>query len=176
SPTAVDDSDQFDLRLDQVLGRSTNLSARYSFADRALFVPFSGTGNALVPGYGNDIPRRAQNAAINLAHPFSPVWLSETRLGFNRVVNSVTQQFAGTSLSRKIGLPEVSSNSRDFGLPLITITGYSVLGDDLTSPQHGATTSYQFVEQASYARGRSLLKFGGDFRVLQQNAFRDVLS
>lgn len=176
SPTERDDSNHFDVRVDQVLGKATNLSVRYSFADRDLFVPFAGDTDALVPGYGNDVPRRAQNAVISLVHPISAALLSETRLGFNRVANSVTQQFAGTSLNRKVGLPEVSGNSRDFGLSQITITGYSVLGDDLTSPQHGATTNYQIVELATYSRGRSLLKFGGDIRTLQQNAFRDVLS
>ncbi len=176
SPTQFDDSDHFDLRFDQILGRSTSLSARYSFDDRRLTVPFAGTGDALIPGYGNNVPSRSQNAAVNLVHPFSAMWLSETRLGFNRVSSSVLQQFAGTDLNKQVGLPEVSSNPRDFGLSQITVNGYSVLGADLTSPQYGATDNYQFVEQASYVRGRSVLKFGGDIRYLQQNAFRDVES
>jgi hypothetical protein len=175
SPAELDDSDHFDIRLDQILGKSTNLSGRYSFDDRRLTVPFAGTSDALIPGYGNNVPRRSQNAGINLVHPFSSHWLSETRLGYNRVANSVVQQTAG-DLNKQVGIPEVSGNSRDFGLSQITIPGYSILGNDLTSPQFGATNNYQGVEQASYTRGRSTLKFGGDVRVLQQNAFRDVES
>jgi hypothetical protein len=176
SPTQFDDSDHFDLRFDEILGKATVLTGRYSFDDRRLDVPFAGTGDALIPGYGNNVPSRSQNAAINLTHPFSPSWLSETRLGFNRVSNSVLTQNPNVDLNKLVGLPEVSSNSRDYGLSQITIPGYSVLGDDLTSPQHGATDNYQLVEQASYVSGRSILKFGGDIRYLQQNAFRDVES
>ncbi len=174
SPTEVDDSDHFDVRLDHIFGRATTFSTRYSFDDRSLTVPFAGTGDALIPGYGNDVPRRAQNVAVSLVHPFSSAWLSETRLGFNRVASSVRQQGAGTSVNKKVGLPDISKNSRDFGLSQITVTGYSVLGDDLTSPQFGATNNYQIVQQATYVRGRSILKFGGDYRALQQNSFRDV--
>jgi hypothetical protein len=174
SPTQFDDSDHFDLRFDQILGQATTLTTRYSLDDRRLDVPFAGTGDALIPGYGNQVPSRSQNAAINLTHSFSSRWLIESRLGFNRVSNSVTTQNPGVDLNKQVGLPEVSSNSRDFGLSQITVPGYSVLGDDLTSPQHGATDDYQIVEQASYVRGRSILKFGGDIRYLQQNAFRDV--
>jgi len=44
----------------------------------------------------------------------------------------------------------------------------------LNNPQHGVTNTYQIVDQASYSRGQHLFKFGGDFRILQQNAYRDV--
>ncbi len=176
SPTQFDDSDHFDVRFDQIFGRATVLTARYSFDDRRLNTPFAGTGDALIPGYGNQVPSRSQNMAINLVHPFSATLLSETRFGGNRVSNSVLLQNPGADLNKAVGLPEVSSNSRDFGLSQITIPGYSVLGNDLTSPQHGATDDEQVVEQMSYVRGRSILKFGGDIRYLQQNAFRDVES
>jgi len=176
SPTEINDSDRFDVRIDQLLGRSTNLSGRYSFGNGNLLTPFASSTDSLVPGYGDIIPSRSQNLALNLVHPFSSAWLSETRLGFNRVANAVNQQGATSNLNKAVGLPEVSANPRDYGLSEITVTGDSVLGNDLTSPQHGVTNDYQFLEQGAYARGRSVLKFGGDFRILQQNAFRDVES
>ncbi len=176
SPTLRDRDDRFDLRLDHSLARSSALMARYSFADRDLFDPFSGSGFSLVPGFGTNIPRRAQNAMIGETHTFTPAFLNEVRVAVNRVALGSFHQNQGTSINRSIGLPETSSNPRDWGLSLITITGYSPLGDEYNNPQHSATTSYQALDQASWTRGAHLIKFGFDFRLLQQNAYRDVQS
>ena len=55
--------------------------------------------------------------------------------------------------------------------------GYSPLGDDgVTIRSMGSQNTYQFLDNLTYTRGRHLLKVGGEFRVLQQNAFRDVQS
>jgi hypothetical protein len=175
SSRAIRDTDnRFDARVDHILGRSDDLAARYSFNDRTFFDPFAGSGFSPLPGYGLEIPRRAQNAVLTETHIFSPVLLNELRMAFNRVSNSTLQENAGTSINRRVGLPELSSNSRDWGLSQINITGFSVLGHEYTSPQHGATNTYQIGDAATYSRGRHLLRFGFDHRVLQQNAFRDV--
>ena len=42
SPTERDRDDHFDARLDHSLARGSDLSIRYSFADRSLFEPFTG--------------------------------------------------------------------------------------------------------------------------------------
>ncbi|MBI3693790.1 MAG: TonB-dependent receptor [Acidobacteria bacterium] len=176
SPALDDRDDHVDLRVDHALSRGSELSFRYSFADRSLFEPFSGPQFALVPGYGTNVPRRAQNAMASETHSFSSNFLNELRLGFNRVSAGSFHQNMGRSLNRVVGLPEVSSNPRDFGLSYITLTGYSPLGDEINNPQHSASNIYQIVDHATWTRSRHLVKFGTDLRVLQQNAFRDVES
>src|SRR5438309_2703850 len=64
SPVERDRDDHFDLHLDHSLARSSELSVRYSFSDRSFFEPFSGPTFATVPGYGTNVPRRAQNAML----------------------------------------------------------------------------------------------------------------
>ncbi len=176
SPSLRDAEDHFDARLDRVIGRGGDLSVRYSFVDRNLYEPFSGPGFSSVPGYGTNIPRRAQNAAIAETHALTPSLLNEFRAGFNRVANGSFQENQGRNLSQALGMPSNTANPRDFGLPLISLTGYSPIGDEYNNPQHSVTNVYQLVDQATLARGRHLVKFGGDFRLLQQNAYRDVLS
>ena len=83
SPSLKDRDDHFDVRLDHNLGRSADLSFHYSFGDRDIFEPFA-TGSATVPGYGNDVPRRSQNAMLSETQIFSPNFLNEVRIGFNR--------------------------------------------------------------------------------------------
>jgi hypothetical protein len=176
SPTERDRNDHFDVRVDHNLNRDSNLAFRYSFSDRNLFEPFAGPTFSALPGFGNHVPRRGQNFMIGETHIFSPSLINEARFAFNRIASAVIQEGRGTSINRQVGLPEISSNPRDFGLSFITVTGFSPLGHEFNNPQDSVTNTFQFLDNASYARGLHLLKFGLDFRATQQNAFRDVLS
>ncbi|HXG68700.1 MAG TPA: TonB-dependent receptor, partial [Blastocatellia bacterium] len=176
SPTLRDRNDHFDARLDHRLNEASHLAFRYSFVDRDLFDPFTGPAFPTIPGFGADIPRRAQNFLVSETHIFSPAFVNDARFAFNRVASAVIHENSGRSVNNEVGLPELSSNPRDFGLSYITITGYSPLGDEFNNPQDGVTNVFQALDTATYARGRHLLKFGFDFRAAQQNAFRDVQS
>src|SRR5581483_1367188 len=131
-------------------------------------------GFSSLPGYGLNIPRRAQNVGLSETHIFSPAVLNELRLAYNRVSNNTNQQGAGTSINHQVGLPELSTNARDWGLSEISINGFSPLGNENTSPQRGTTNTYQINDSASWTHGTHLIRFGFDQRILQQNAFRDV--
>ena len=180
SPSLEDRDDHFDVRLDHSLGSqdapSSHLFVRYSFGDRDLFEPFSGPTFAAVPGFGTDIPRRAQNLIVSETHIFSPSLVNDLRFAFGRVAAGAFHENKGKSINQSVGLPELSDNPRDFGLSFITISGFSPLGDEFNNPQHSVTNTFQVSDNALYSRGRHLLKFGFDFRFIQQNAFRDVQS
>ncbi len=174
SPTQRDDNDSFDARLDQRLSSRADLTFRYSFGNRNLFEPFTGSSFALVPGFGDSVKRRSQNVMGALTLVVSPTLVNETRLAFSRVASSVTQE-AGR-LNQDVGLPAISPRARDAGLSFVTVTGFSPLGDEGNNPQNSVTNVYQILDNASYVHGNHLIKFGADLRFSQQNAFRDVES
>jgi hypothetical protein len=176
SPTRSDDSNVFDIRLDQRLGDASELFGRYSFSDRDLYEPFSGPTFAAVPGFGASIPRNSHNAVISYTQALKPEFLNEVRAGFNRVSSGAFQEERQTAINRSVGLPATFSNGRDEGLSFITLPGYSPIGDEFNNPQESTTNVFQVLDQASFVAGRHLWKFGGDVRVLQQNAYRDVQS
>ena len=177
SPNQVDRDDQFDTRLDHKLSASSELAFHYSFGDRDFYEPFgAGSSAAAVPGFGNNIPRRAQNAMLGETHVFTPALVNELRLGFNRVSLSVNQQNQTNNLNQAVGLPVISKNARDTGLTQIGLAGFSTLGDELNNPQRQSATTYQVVDNLSWVRGRHLVKVGGEFRHQRQNSFADVLS
>ncbi len=176
SPVQRDRNDLFDVRVDHKINDASQFAARYSFADRNLFEPYSGVTQVFVPGYGNNVYRRGQNLMLNEHHIFSPRFVNDARLAFSRVGNQVQIENAGRSINQQVGLPELSLNPRDYGLSFIRVTGYSPLGHEYNNPQDSATNVYQFLDTATYAYGSHLLKFGFDFRYTQQNAFRDVQS
>ena len=176
SPALRDREDQFDVRFDHSLSARDELSGRYSFTDRDLYDPFSGPTYALAPGFGTNIPRRAQNAMLSETHLFGPALLNEFRAGFDRVALAANQENQNKNLNALVGLPTLSTNARDTGLSFITVTGYSPLGDEGNNPQRGVTNSYELLDHATWTKGRHTMKFGVGFRALQQNAFRDVQS
>jgi hypothetical protein len=176
SPALRDRNDHFDVRLEHSLSKSSELAARYSFADRDLFEPFTGPNFPAVPGFGDNVPRRGHNFLISETHVLSAALVNEARFAFSRVSAAVLQENSGTSINKQVGLRELSKNPRDFGLSFITISGFSPLGHEYNNPQQSSTNMFQVLDGASYARGRHLLKFGFDFRAVQQNAFRDVQS
>ena len=176
APVETDDNHSFDVRLDHSFGPKSELAARYSFADRDLFEPFSGPSFAQVPGYGNHVPRRAQNAMLSETHIFTPSLMNEVRLSYSRVAQNVIQQNSGHNVNKDIGLQQIWSNPRQDGLSFISVLGYSPLGDEYNNPQKGVTNTYQITDQATWVHGASQFRFGGDVRKLEQNAFRDVQS
>ncbi len=176
SPASRDREDHFDVRANHNLAPGDDLAFRYSFANRALYEPFTGPTFALIPGYGDNVPTRSQNAMASETHAFSPNLLNDFRLGFNRVSSGVYQQDMGTNANAAVGLPQASANPRDSGLSLIDITGYSPIGDEYNNPQHSATTIYQATDTLTVSRGRHLLKAGIDLRWLRQDAYRDELA
>jgi len=174
SPIQRDDNDHLDGRLDQLVSDSLSFVFRYSFGDRRFFEPFAGPSLSAVPGYGNEVPRRSQNAMAGLTQVFSPNLVNDVRLAFSRVSTAVKQENQGTSINWAVGLPELSQDQRDFGLSFITITGFSPLGHESNNPQNTVTNTFQLLDTASYSYGRHLFKLGADLRAVQQNGFRDV--
>lgn len=175
SPVSRDRNDQMDVRLDQQLGKASDLSIRYSLGDRLFYEPFAASF-AVVPGYGNNVPRRAQNVMASETHAFTPLLLNEFRAGFSRVALGVQNEVRNGTTNEKFGLPVINGNPRDAGLTLFNLPGYSPIGNEYNSPQHSVTNTFQVNDAATWAKGRGIFKFGFDFRHLQQNAFRDVLA
>jgi hypothetical protein len=174
SPVLRDDNDSFDARVDHRLNERADLTFRYSFGDRNLFEPFTGPAFSLLPGFGDTVNRRSQNGMVALTLVLTPNLVNETRIAFNRVAASVTQE--ASTLNSDVGLPTISPRARDLGLTFITLTGFSPLGDEGNNPQNSVTNVYQVLNNSSYVHGNHLFKFGADLRFSQQNAFRDVES
>jgi Carboxypeptidase regulatory-like domain/TonB dependent receptor-like, beta-barrel len=173
SPTQRDDVDQFDVRGDHALGGGSRLSARYSFSDRRLAEPFAGTGFSTVPGFGNDVKRRGQNLAVSHTMPLGATLVSDIRFGYNRVAIDVRVQNPNINNS-SVDLPSLATNPRDAGLSLISVAGFSPLGQEYNNPQASTSDTFQIGETATWTRASHLVKFGGEWYGVRQSAFRDV--
>ena len=173
SPTQEDDIHQFDGRLDHALAGGSRFTLRYSLSDRSLLEPFAGTGFSLLPGYGNDVTRRGQNLLAAYTYTPSASLVHDIRFGYNRVHIDVVPSDT-TITNASVGLPALSSDPRDAGLSLISISGFSPLGHEYNNPQASTSNTFQLTDTATWTRGAHLLKFGGEWYGVRQSAFRDV--
>lgn len=174
APVSRDRSHTFDVRMDHQLSRGADLTARYSFGDRDFFEPYAGQTYAQIPGFGNNVPRRGQNAMVGYTQALSPAAVNELRAAFNRVAIGVFQQNQNNDLNSQVGLPNVSTRERDRGLSFVSLVGWSPLGDEFNNPQESVTNTYQIADQFTMTTGANTIKFGGEIRKLEQNAYRDV--
>jgi len=143
SPVMADDINQADGRLDQLLGNTAHLMARYSITDRRLFEPFGGTGAALIPGFGARTAMRGQDVGVSLTHARSSAFLNDFRFGYTRV-------------------SEQTSAESSTGLSLVTVTGYSALGTG-DEPDQSTTDTLQVSDTVLISHGHHTVRLGGEW-------------
>src|SRR5262249_30604829 len=80
------DGDQWDLRIDQTLGRSNNFFARFSLANQSL--PSPGVFDGFIGGGSSNI-ENARHLVLSDTHIFSPNVVNELRFGYVRHNGSI---------------------------------------------------------------------------------------
>ncbi len=114
-----------------------------------------------IPGFGDNRAASRQILTLNETHVFSPRFVNEARLGFNRIAISFNPNVTtdGTTLGLGTG------NTGATGIPQITITDVGLnFGGPAGFPQGRSDTFGIFSDTATYTFGKHSLKFGGEFR------------
>jgi len=101
-------------------------------------------------------------------------WNNILRVNFNRARTITSNLYAGVSnVEQGLGIPTgisspsfvtPSANPSDWGLPNISITGFTPLTD--VAPQYRNDSTLQFSESVIRNRNKHNIRFGGDFRRL----------
>ncbi len=92
-------------------------------------------------------------------------WNNILRTNFNCARVDVTNLYAGNSdIDQTLGIPGASTNPLDWGLPNISIKGFTPLTD--IAPQYRDDATLQFSETAIWYHHKHNLRFGGDYRRL----------
>jgi len=121
-----------------------------------------------IPGFGDTRKSRRQIMTVNETHVFSPQWVNEARLGFNRIfitfapnvqVNPATFGISD-GVTTAIGLPQIQVNplGLNFGGP----SGF---------PQGRGDSTAVLSDTVSWLHGNHSFKFGGEFRRFNGNSF-----
>lgn len=176
APTGENTTNKADIRLDRRVGTGGQLAGRYSFANSDVHEPYAAQQFSSVPGFGNLLDQRGQNAMVSHTGTLGPQWINEARFGYNRIGNRTLHENSGTSLNGPLGLPDLATRELDLGLSFFQVTGYSSLGGEFNNPQVSTVNTWQFSDSLSYSRGGHLLQLGFEQRGIRQDGFRNVLA
>ena len=150
------------VRIDHNFSNTHSLFARYTLDDSSALVPYAGTPpGTYAPGFPTFHLARNQYGTVQDRTTFGHQWINEWRFGVNRTTasSSIDNTHPGLSTSLTPGQP--------FGM--IDITGVSLIGNSPAFPLGDFSTVYQVQDQLSRTVGRHTLKFGVEFRRLQEN-------
>jgi len=119
------------------------------------------------------------NAALQYLHIFSPTLLNELRAGTDlehvkqlsiRTSTSFTIESLGIN-GFKVGGPNGRALKPDEeGFPLLQISGYLGIGDDLAASNLDDSRTYQVADIMTWTKGQHTLIFGADLRHVQDDA------
>jgi hypothetical protein len=151
--------DQFITRLDFIESTNSQWFGRYSWGDENLL-----NQNLFLNGF-QVLTNVEQYMGTNV-RVLSPTMVNEARFGYTRFFNSAGRELAFVrDVVTELAIPGLPSGAPvTWGIPSISITGYSGFGDDSEGPYANDNNSLQFVDNFSWIRGKHSFRFGGEFR------------
>jgi hypothetical protein len=180
-------STRFKNRVDSLIGKvdhnfnaSNLLTGRYYFGDSDQSFPFAQLAGGLLPGFNTVTPTRVQLVSLSYVKVVNSNQVNEARLGWNRFVEGFFPE-DGSFDPSSIGLNTGVTSPFDFGLPKMSVAGFSVIGATNSVPRARVDSNWHFVDNYSWKSGRHDIKFGYEFRrttiaLTQDNTFRGKFS
>jgi Carboxypeptidase regulatory-like domain/TonB dependent receptor len=162
NPVLSNNTNQFDVRVDQNFSSKDSVFGRVTYVDNPEFIPgpFGGiadggsfsTGNQSVTSF---------NSALSETHTFSPTLVNEARLGYNHLSSSRDQPNANKNgIPAQFGIQGVPQENSNGGLGSIFITGLNTLGSNQFLPSIELSTTSQITDNVTKTAGRQTLKMG----------------
>ena len=167
-------SDQFGIRLDHYLSTRDTLSFHYLSNDGSQLDPLSIAG-ANVPGFPVGEDFRAQNAALEETHSFSPAVVNVVRFSFLRNKFLFGEAANHTPIS-SLGFQYSPTLATQAGPPFIEVGGYASIGNPITGPADDYQNTYSLTDSLAWVRGKHELKFGGELQRDQLNTLLGIAS
>jgi hypothetical protein len=170
--------DQFDVKIDYVIGANDRMFVRYLFQQAKVTNPgLYGPGLGIYGGPSNGGfdatgPSRNQSPGITWSHIFSPTLIMEARVGIVRNRNSATNVDTGQDLSKKLGIPNANlGDSWTSGLAEVFVNGYDtpMIGVNGCLPWRRAVTNFNYVANWTKTQGTHVIKWGFDIRRERQD-------
>ncbi len=154
--------DQFIQRIDFVESVKSNWFGRYSWGDENQTEP-----NMYLNG--RTILTHVWQAMLSNTRVLSPTQVNEFRFGVNHFFNSTGRELAfKTDVIHQVGLDKFASfphpSPVSWGIPQVCFNEFSCFGDDTEGPYVNYNTTFQWVDNFSWIRGKHSWRFGGEIR------------
>jgi hypothetical protein len=165
SPLTILNRDGWDLRGDQNFSNADKLFLRYSYYTLHYVnpgpLPAPLIGSTSFQQSIND--QSGHNVALGETHVFGAAVVNEFRAGYNRVSNAL-HPFVTQDLLQQFGFGYIPPAPGLTGLPTVSITGYSNLGEAGFLPDIKGSDTLQLSDGLAWNKGSHFIKVGGEYR------------
>ena len=158
-------------KADYNVNQKNLLTARYYYSTSNQSFPLGLGGTGDLPGYNTVTPTNVNLLSISYLTTLSPTKVNEVRFGFNRFYETFFPQDHSFNPS-SIGL-DTGAGSQDYGLPKISIAGFTSFGATSGDPRGRTDQNWQFIDNFSWKLNRHAIKIGYEFRRTTVSQFFD---
>jgi len=172
--SALNDSDDLNIRLNETLGGASNGRVRGQRGQRGPrnnlsfgFHYHSASANLTnpFPSVGGNTHIRSFDVPIGYVRTFGKV-VNNARFDFNRSRTSTQNLYAfNQDIAGSLGITGVSTNPFEWGLPNLSFTHFGSLND--VNSQLLRNQTWTFSDNLIYRRGKHTWRWGGDFRRIE---------
>jgi hypothetical protein len=177
NPQRIDNGNAFDVKVDQQFSDKDNAFVRYSHAYDDILQPGLLPKPLVGAAVSGPAQQPAHQAVISETHVFSSSLLSTARVGWSRIFITAQNFDRGLNLPAQLGIPGVivpGDEAHTDGLPLLTITGTSSIGDPVNAPTQIGTNNYQVNENVTIIHGKHSVDAGAELVRLQYNMYQTL--
>ena len=170
APALTQTDDQFDVRVDQVLGAADRLFFKYSYDMTTQVTPgiIASLPNSPIPvgpyissgANGDTAPVRTQSGTLGYTKVLNPSTLLAAHAAIVRWTAAITPLDQAYDSATALGIPGINYSSFSGGLPGFTISGYQSLGDSSTYPNDSYSTTFQYDGDITHTHGSHTFKAG----------------
>jgi hypothetical protein len=151
--------DQFIGRFDVVESSNSQWAGRYSWGDE----------NQLVEALrlnGEMIVSNFQQYMVSNTRVLSATKVNEFRFGLTKFYNTTGPELAfNRDVVGELNVPGLASGPEvQWGIPNVSLVGYSGFGNSSEGPYENDNSSLQFINNFSWIRGKHSIRFGGEIR------------
>ena len=154
----VTDKDQFTQRIDFVEGPRSFWFGRYSWTDEYVLAPN-------LKDNGQVVETNVKQAMISNTRTLSPSLVNEFRFGATKFYNNLAQELQNKrNVHEEVGLGLFNPPPISWGLPSMSVSGFSGFGDNPSLPFTGNNYIFQFIDNISWIKGNHSMRMGAEVR------------
>jgi len=158
-------------KADYNINQKNMVTGRYYYATSFQSFPLGLGGTGDLPGYNTITPTNVNLLSISYLTTISPTKVNEVRFGYNRFYETFLPEDNDFDPS-SIGLV-TGAAKQDFGLPKISVSGFTSIGATSSDPRGRTDVNWQFIDDFSWKFNKHAVKIGYEFRRTTVDQFFD---
>src|SRR5437016_3431653 len=164
-------TDQFDVRIDQNIGKSDRLSGKFDYDNSTVLrpgsIPAPSNSSTTIGPYlagGTTTTQVNWAAVVNFTKVISSNIVNDSRFGAIRWNLELIPSSTPFKSADTLGIPGINLSRNSGGLPGFSIAGgFTTIGDASTFPEYSHTWTFQYENLTSIVKSSHTLRFGARY-------------